>query len=168
LLQHLNLSQNKYLRTLEITAESIVAANDTASDFLKTVLSSVASPVPVDVVIIYRSRDLGGRQFCIFCDPGAICLHHQPQLLERLARSHQQQLGMFHEMYNAWDFRLVLCADVPDCMVEHSIAMLEDIAEAAQLPHKPLITSERRTLRTRSTDHNVGWSGRWSIPASAL
>ena len=168
MLQHFNLSRNKYLRTLEITTESIAAANDTASGFLKTVLSSVASPAPIDVVIIYRDYDLGGIQFCIFCDPGSICFWHHSQLLDRIARGHQQQLGMFRKMYNSWDFRLVLCADVSDCMVEHSIEMLGNIAKVAQLPHEPLITSERRTLRSRSTDHIAGWSGRWQIPASAL
>jgi len=62
----------------------------------------------------------------------------------------------------------VLCADVSDCVVEQSIEILEDIAKGAQLPQKPLIVSERRILRTRSTDHNVGWTGRWSILASVL
>lgn len=75
---------------------------------------------------------------------------------------------MFHEMHNIWDFRLVLCADVSDCMVDHGIRMLKGIAKAAQLLPEPTITSERRTLRTRSTDHNVGCSGWWTIPASAL
>ena len=81
---------------------------------------------------------------------------------------HQKQLGMFRKMYGACNFRLVLCADVSDCMVEHGIRMLEGIAKASQLLRDPLIISERRTLRTRPADRNVGWSGQWPIRASVL
>ena len=85
-----------------------------------------------------------------------------------MVRRHQQQLRMFHEMYNAWDFRLVLCADVSDGMMEQAIEMLEEIAEMVQLPREPLIVSERRTLRTRSADRNAGFSGQCPVDASAL
>ena len=70
-------------------------------------------------------------------------------------------------MHIGLDFRLVLCADVSDCMVKHGIWMLKRIAKASQLPRDPLIVSERRTLRARSTDCNVGWSAQWPIHASA-
>ena len=75
---------------------------------------------------------------------------------------------MFREIRNAWDFRLVLCADVSEPLVAHSIETLEDIVDDVHPLRKPLILSERRTLRTRSTDRDVGWSREWSIPASAL
>ena len=50
-------------RTLETTAESILAADDTASGFLKTVLSSIPPPVPLGIVILYQDYDLD----CQFC-----------------------------------------------------------------------------------------------------
>ena len=168
LLQHFNLSRNKCLRTLEITAESIVAAKDTASEFLKTVLSTVTSPAPINVVIIYRNDDLGGVKCCVVCGPEVICFRHYTILMNEMACCHQTQLGIFRRMHSAWNFRLVLCADVSDCMVDYGIRTLKDIAKASQLPLDPLIISERRMLHTRSSDRNAGWSGRWPVRASAL
>jgi len=161
LLQHFNLSRNKYFRTLETTAESIMAAGTTAHDFLKTILSSVASPVPINIVIIYRERDFSSVPRCKFCDPGTDCFTRNPLLMTL-------GLGVFHEMHDAQDFRLVLCADVSHCAMEHNMEMLKVIAKAAQLPHEPLIVSEIRTLRTRPLDCNVDWSGQWPITASVL
>jgi hypothetical protein len=86
---------------------------------------------------------------------------------------YQWQFRAFREMYTVRDFRLVLCADVPNCVVERAIQILEDNVKAEKLKgglgylYEPLIISERRTLRTRPTDYNVG-SMRWAIPASAL
>ena len=78
-------------------------------------------------------------------------------------------------MHDARDFRLVLCADVFDCMVEDSIKALERIVEGEEatggldfLLQKPLIIVERRTLRTRYIDQNAGWSRRRAISATAL
>ncbi|KAF9780999.1 hypothetical protein BJ322DRAFT_291114 [Thelephora terrestris] len=53
-----DLSRNKSLRTLETTAQSITRAGGSAPEFLKTVLSSVASPGMLDVVITYHDCDL--------------------------------------------------------------------------------------------------------------
>jgi len=160
-LNHFNLSRIKHLRTLEITAESIVAAKSTAADFLKTVLSSVASPIPINIVIIYRDRDFGGIPRCNFCGPESSCFSRSPMLMVL-------GLGMFREIHDVHDFRLVLCADVSDSEMAHSMEVLEVIAKVAQLPHEPLIISEGRTLCTRSIDCNVGWSGNRPIVASAL
>ena len=89
----------------------------------------------------------------------------------------RRQFEVFREMHSARDFRLVLCADVIDCMVVDGIETLERITkeEGAMggldyLLQKPLIISERRTIRTRYCDQNVGWSRLWSwgIAASAL
>ena len=72
------------------------------------------------------------------------------------------------------DFRLVLCADVSDCMVD-GIETLERITRAEEAVggldyflQKPLIISERRTLRTRYTGQNPGWSRKETTAASAL
>ena len=84
------------------------------------------------------------------------------------ARCHQRLLRVFREMYDVRDFRLVLCADVSDCMVEHGIGVLEGVAKAGEFPREPLVIAERRTVRTRSTDYNVGWARGGHIFASAL
>lgn len=54
---HFGLSQNKSLQTLEITAESMVAV-DAAPSFLSTALSTITSPLPPDIVIIYQDIDV--------------------------------------------------------------------------------------------------------------
>ena len=176
LLRHFNLSQNRFLRTLETTAESINAAGDTASDFLKTVLSSVTSPRPLDVVIIYRDDDCVYPPPCWECNLEPLRLHLCSQkIIDRLTLYHQRQLRVFREIHSVRDFRLVLCADISESSVGDVMKTLEDLVKAREveggldrLLYKPLIVFERRVLRTRSTDHNPGFSGRWSILASAL
>jgi len=174
LLQHFNLSRNRSLRTLETTAQSIDVADDIASDFLKTVLSSVTSPALLDVVIVYRETDLRNMPHCSRCDSELVrCLSSRNKRDRNALFKHQ--FKVFREMHNARDFRLVLCADVFDCMVVDGIEMLERMMKVEEvtggldyLLQKPLIISERRTLRTRYIDQNPGWS-RWdTISASAL
>ena len=93
-------------------------------------------------------------------------------LRDRVARF-RHQFKVFGEMHSARNFRLVLCVDAFDCMVEGSIEMLERVAKAEGAVggfgrlQKPLIISERRTLRTCYMDYNTGWS-RGGVLASAL
>jgi hypothetical protein len=169
--QQLNLSGNKSLRALETTGESIGTAGNTASGFLKTVLSSVTSSAPLDVVVIYLDYEICGRPYH---DLEPFCSSHSSQeVWDRNASYYKRQLRVFHEMYNTRDFRLVLCADVPDFMVEHAIEVLRRIGEAAKVMgvghlYEPLVISERRILLTRRYDHNAGYSKGWYVPASAL
>ena len=168
-----NLSQNKSLRTFETTAHSIRNARDKASGFLKTVLSSITSPAPLDVVIVYCAFDLGHISHDLFCtEPGPPHFRHCSM---RIAASicpedRQQQFKVLREMQSVRDFRLVLCADVFDCIVEPAIRELEYAVKKERGPdyllRKPLVISERRTPRTRCSD----WSAGWSLPvyASAL
>jgi len=75
-------------------------------------------------------------------------------------------------MHNTMDFRLVLCADVSDHMVEYAIKRLEHTVKAEKglghLLFEPLIIAERRTLRTRRTDRHAGMSDKYAISGSAL
>ena len=71
-------------------------------------------------------------------------------------------------MYNVRDFRLVLCADVSDPMMEYGKGVLERVAKAGQFLHEPLVVAERRTLPARYTDYRVGWSNEGYIFNSAL
>ena len=152
-LRDFNLLRNKSLRTLETTASSIDDARGTASDFLMTILSSVTSPVPVDVVIIYQD-----------------IYFEIPFML------YQRRLEVSHKIHSTRGFRLVLCADVCDRVVERAIQWLEDFVKAGRMkgglsrfPYKPLIISERRLLRTRKYSCFPGVSVDWhGFPASAL
>ena len=78
---------------------------------------------------------------------------------------YKRHFRLFREMRKARDFRLVLCADVLDCMVEHAIQTLEHTLIAREVNggldyfiYKPLVISERRSSRTRPIDDDTGWS----------
>ena len=177
LLQHFDLSRNRSLRTLETTAESVNAASSTASDFFKTVLSTTP-PAPLDVVIVYREFDLGSIWgSCWFTDgSNPICFYHKPRWdTSNDVPRYKRHFRLFREMHKVRDFRLVLCADVFDCLVEHAIQTLEHTLIAREVNggldyfiNKPLVISERRTPRTRPTDCNTGWSATWPGIFSAL
>ena len=78
LLQHFNLSRNGSFSTPNITAESINAASRTASNFLRTVLSTVTSPAYLNVVVVYRDVDLGGTHgWCLNCASDPVCFRHR-------------------------------------------------------------------------------------------
>ena len=171
------MSQNKFLRTLETTAESIDGSGSTAaSDFFKTVLSSIATPERLDVVIIYQHFNFNYMLHQTWCDsePGG---SERQGTKEKHSQFHQQQLKVFREMHSVRDFRLVLCADVPgspgdpkrvDMETLECIAKAEGVEEGLDCQYRPLIVFERRLLRTRPSDHNTGWSGKWWVLASAL
>ena len=170
--QRFDLSGNKSLRTVETTAQSITRSADTASGFFKTVLSSVTTPTLVDFVVIYQDihpRDSPG------CGRGPVCFRHRwPSGLEMDARRFQPHLEVFRDMHSVRDFRLVLCVDVLDCMAEDSTRMLGGIVKVEEakggfdfLLSEPLVVCEKRVVRTRISDFNVGCS-RSNVPASAL
>ena len=173
MLREFNLSRNKSLRTLETTAESIKQAGDTASFLLKTVLFSITSPTPLDLVIIYRNTDLDGIQYN---SRGFERVSIDNSWSEETDYEVRQQLRMLRKIQAVRGFRLVLCADVSDCMVEYAVEKLKRIVKVEKvtrglghLPYKPLIIAERRTIHTRSSDTRVGslkCSGR--MLASAL
>jgi hypothetical protein len=178
--QGFDLSRNLSLRTFETTADSISIAGDTAPDFLKTVLSSITSPAPLDVVIIYRERDFGGSKPCSRCIPDPICFsHYGPpigsltnEMLDHFLYSQQWRLRAFREMHSVREFRLVFCVDVVDCMTQHALQLLRrvldrDMGEFHYLSYEPSIICERRVLRTRVTDFVLG-SASPNVPASAL
>lgn len=167
-----DLSKNKTLRTLETTAESIVNAKDRAPEFLNAVLSSIASPGILDVVVIYRDCDFGGWGHCPCCRPDPICscntisraLVYFPVPLRVLCKMHRARKSL----------RLVFCADVYGCFVDTGVRMLtsavEEAAANGQFEHfacRPVIVCEGRSVRTRLDDSRVGMAG-GGVPASAL
>ena len=180
--QGFDLSRNESLRTLETTADSISMAGDAAVDFLKTILSSVTSPAPLDVVVIYRERDFGGGRPCPLCEPDPVCFSHcgppinSPigNMLKHFLHNQHRRFRVFREMHSVREFRLVFCVDVVDCMMSHALRLLGNIFQDEEarrefdyLLYEPFIICERRMLRTRVTDFIVG-STTQNVPASAL
>ena len=171
-----NLSQNKCLRTLETTTKSINIAGDVASDFLKTVLSSVRSPEPLDVVVIFQDHDFAYVPPCVECRFKSNLPHScSRETAAKFDLDRQRQLRAFREMHSVGNFRLVLCADVSESSVKRVMEILEPISRAETVEggsdhmlYKPPIVVERRILRTRPTDNDVGFSWKEDIVASAL
>ena len=80
----------------------------------------------------------------------------------------EHQFEVLREVHHARDFRLVLCVDVFDCMVEYGVEKLGHYTRAGLLPHGTLIVSERRSVRTRFGNHNPGWSKTWTSVIAAV
>lgn len=134
-----------------------------APNFLKTVLSTIASTLPLDVVNVYRHDDVG----CFVCRQRVRVVDFTAERSHKESLRHQQQFEAFREMYMVRKFRLVLCADVLDCAMEYAIPVLERVAEAEKarggldyLLCEPLIIAEERSPRTRHChcDEDIGWS----------
>jgi hypothetical protein len=177
LLRHFNLSRNKSLQTLETTAESVIAAGDAASGSLRTVLSTVTSPVFLNVVIVYQDTDIdiwAPRFIAISCRWEHVRFYARPpEEKAECILHHQQAFKVFHEMHKVREFQLVLCVDVLDSVVKYAVRMLRRLVKTEQMEgrllYEPLIIAEVRAPRTRPQDHRAGISmGGYTILASAL
>lgn len=164
LLRHFDLSRNKALRTLEMIGESISLVGNKPLDFFKTIISSVAPTIPLEVVVIYQDIRLPNHSSC---KQGRDCLHHD-SITETYfeAKKYKPQFGMFREMYGVRNFHLVLCLDVLECMAERAMQIFESVVkeevakgEFDYLSCEPLVVCERRLLRTRLGDTHVSHSG---------
>ena len=170
-----DLSRNKRLKTLETTAESITAAGDAASGFLKAVLSTIASPLPLDVVITYGDNDIDR---CVYYFPKGrpVRVKYSPQEQRAtVALHHPERFKVFSEMHRMREFRLVLCADVLDCIAEHAVGVLERVVEEERMNGRldylrcePLIIFEIRSPRIRFGDDGPGCMRGGFIHTSAL
>ena len=155
---YFDLSRNKSLRRLETTASSMVYVSATPAHFLRTVLSTVTSPLPLEIVVIYKDFDLGfvmvRPQIARSTDKGedGNILHHQ------------QRFKALREAHTAREFRLVLCAEVADGGTVRSIRSLEHIVKTEKakgglnyLRCEPLIVSQLCFPPTRIRNHQEGW-----------
>ena len=153
-----NLSRNSSLRTLETTAISITDAGDTASGFLRAVLSTVTSPFLLDLLITYSG-------FVVYCHMprNSRARHVLPSQRAAEALNHRVRFKVYSEMYAVREFRLVICADVLGDAIEDTVRALECILEKERknggldyLPCEPSIFTEMRSLRTRPMDSLIG------------
>ena len=167
-----DLSRNKALRTLETTAESMVFS-EASPRFLSNVLSTVTSPRPLEVVVIYWESDVD-RIIWFWSKPISVRLAPS-EMTAGNALHHQKRFEQFREMHRVRDFQLVLCADVLDCAVKDAVWLLEAIVGTERskggldyFSCPPVVISEMRTPRTRVLDSHTGSTARPDVRASAL
>jgi len=122
------LSRNKSLRTLEVTAVSIDYASDPVSS-LKRMLSTTGSSAFLEVIVLYMDYDFSGVQPQPGIGTGVLFYRISKREREAEAFLKCRVFKVFHEVQKVRDFRLVLCADVHDSMVEYCVRVLkEDVA----------------------------------------
>lgn len=153
------------------TAQSVGScAWHAAPGSLKPVLPTTASPLPLNV---YGHHEFG-CSIWLWEDPFRVAvLTTEAAALNELHP--QQRFKELCEMYAAWAFQSVLCADVHDCVAEHGIQKPKRIAKqekaeggSGYLPREPLIVSETQLPRTRLGDPHVGYTGQYGIASNAL
>jgi len=129
--QAFDLSRNSSLRTLETTALSITTAGDVASGFLKTVLSTIASPLPLELVINYGI-------FEVRCHRAAYIRIGIIKPNERAADTliQQARFKVVSEMYAVRQFRLVLRAEGMDPYVQDAVRAIGCIVEEGRIDGK--------------------------------
>lgn len=169
--QQFNLSRIKSLRTLETTAESVTTAGNTALRSFRTILSTVTSPILLDLTIVYWDSDIDG----VGHYPLAREQEQEKEYRTACALRHQHRFEVLREMHKARGFQLVLCADVFGHIETCATKMLKRLVNAERarggwdyLLHERLIIAERRTPRARYNDRRPGWEGRYPVSASAL
>ena len=168
LFRQYDLSRIKSLRTLETTAESITTAGDAALGSLRAIISTVTSPMILDVVIAYWDADIDGMNSASLFKP-------ESQYRAAYSVRHNHRFKVFRRMHQAREFRLVLCADVYDPTVKYATRVLmrllkeEKVRGGLNYLHcEPLVIAERRASRGRWFDSRPGHDERWDIGASAL
>ena len=178
--QLFNLSRHKSLRTLETTSKSIsvsVHHNSTfgsvpnPSDFLKAVLSSIASLRPLDIVIIYRDVTEKGNPYC---ERRHLC-RRRFWLLGQIMHEHcfQQQLRVLREMRSVRDFHLVLSVDPFGCTMDQVTQLMERMVKVEKakggfnfLSREPQMVYERRPPCTGAADCTAGGCTTWNFVVS--
>ena len=146
---------------------------DADPSFLRTVLSTVTSPLPLDIIVIYQHYNVG----YLLLGPGKpIPLGRlDPEGNAMVALYHQQRFKQLHEMYLMRRFQLVLCANVLDGVTEYTARALERVVNAEKakggfdyLFHEPLIVSEAWSPYIRLYGLQAGSTRRYALRDNAL
>jgi len=123
-----DLSRNKSLRSLQVAARSIDgelmsgSPDHAPTDLLTYALSTITSPVFSEVTVFYRDYDFRG----VHAVPsGHTCCWMSPDEKAEDDLWHRRRFQVFREMRQVRDFRLVLCADVWDCIGWYSVGVLK-------------------------------------------
>ena len=147
-----------------------MTAEDATPDFLTTVLSTITSRLPLDVIIDYDDVDVDRVRY--LTSPGTFTcpLTLKDEITKNVLR-YEQRFKLFREMYRVRGFRLVLCADVFNHSVGPAVQTLERLVRAEKekgrldyLRCKPLTISEKRTLQTHAVNgKKIGWNRQWYL-----
>jgi len=155
-LQVFDLSQNKSLRALQVTASSIDRALsggslDAASMLLKYAISTIASPVHIKVMIIYRDYDFRGIAPRGNSNWPYLSNMSEADRAEETLR-HRRRFKVLREVHKVRDFQLVLHAEVWSPVVEYSVRMLGEAVADEKVTRgfegfrsEPVVTYRPRT-----------------------
>ena len=127
-LQSFDLSRNKSLQVLQVPARSVDRvlrgdSPDTASNFLKHVLSTTTSTAFSELVFLYWDYDFRGVQLTQHSVRPHIHEISQAERVDEASR-HHKRFELLHEVHKVRDFQLVLCAEVWGPIGEYSVRML--------------------------------------------
>jgi len=163
----IDLSQNRSLRALEVTASSVIGGEP---EFLTRVLSTITSPAFSEVVVFYRDYTFPGvRGSPLFLDLSAFRMMSDADIVEQ-ASKHHRRFELFREMHKVRGFQLVLCADVWDRVVEYTVQVLKQAVAVEKanggfggLFSEPLVVSTPRRsppgiTTTWSVDSCIPWT----------
>ena len=140
-----DLSQNKSLRTLEVTAYHVGCtlrdhSPDITMEPLTHALSTITSPTFSEVTIFYREHD-----FCA-----------------TIALSHHRQVEWFRMMYKVWGFQLALCVDVWDGVGENHVRTLRKVVAEEKVDNEFDIYLEPAVFYSpRRFPHTHGYLHPW-------
>ena len=126
-LRDFDLSNNKSLRKLQISASSIglTRAGPPDATFLKHLLSTITSPATLKVIVVYSDNDFYGIDTLHTNWPYL----REPSRAEREdeASRHRSRFEALRDAHKVRAFRLVLCAHVWGCVGDsYPVRMLEE------------------------------------------
>lgn len=91
-------------------------------------LSTITSPLPLDVVIVHTESEVGHPVNNEARGPIQMdCLCAEQR--EKFVRQHGKRFGVFREMHSVQEFRLVLRAEVLELAEKHAVEMLNKMVE---------------------------------------
>ena len=146
-------------------------------NFLKAVLTSITSPAPLDVVIIYRNDDFDSQPLCMLCAPQPIPRLYSSCWYEgdHFSLEYRVHFTALREMHSVRGFRLVFCLDVSDCIMWYALGEVKKVLRQEvgsggfdYLLDEPVVTCERRVLCVGPRDPYVQRSMAVVPPVSAL
>lgn len=104
---------------------------------LALALSSITSPVPPKVVIIYREYDFAGLKPGWYEQNWDLCPGRLPpwlwhDIIKEETSWQWPQFRILHEVHEVRNFRLELCADVWGDVAEYAVEVLRQIVEVGK------------------------------------
>ena len=131
-LRDFDLSRNTSLRTLQVTAWSDhrlqVCSPAVAARLLTYALSTITSPIFVEVAAIYREYHFCGVEFPWSDRPRLRRMSSAEKAMETSWNGHRSEA--FRRMHKVRDFQVVLCADVWEGVGEYSVRSLNEVVAA--------------------------------------